>query len=160
MGKLLLLFVAVPLLDLWLLFQVGGAIGFWPTVGLVLVAGVLGAWAARVEGVRVLRAWQAAIAAGRLPEEGVLSGVLVLVGAALLVLPGILTDVVGLALLLPPSRWAAAALLRRWLKREVDSGRVRVATFGTRRGVGWPPGSEREIDVTPPRPAPHRLDDP
>lgn len=153
MGKLFLLFVAVPLLDLWLLLRVGDAIGFWPTLGLVLLAGVVGAWAAKTEGLRVLRAWQAAVAAGRLPEEGVLSSVLVLVGAALLVTPGVLTDLVGLALLLPPSRRLAASLLGRWLKRQVEHGRVRVVTFGAPGAGPRREPREDEIDVTPRPPA-------
>ncbi|HET7753885.1 MAG TPA: FxsA family protein [Anaeromyxobacteraceae bacterium] len=149
MGKLFLLAAALPLLDLWLLFRIGRSIGFWPAVAFVLVMGVVGAWLARAEGFRVLRSWQASLAAGRLPDEGVLSGVLILVGAALLVLPGIITDVLGLALVFAPTRRLVAAGLRRRIATQVAAGRVRVVTFGgvapTREPV------EDAIDVTPPR---------
>jgi UPF0716 protein FxsA len=146
-GRLFLLFVAVPLLDLWLLLRIGRGLGFWPTIALVVVTGMTGAWLAKIEGLRVLRAWQRAVAEGRLPEEGVLSGALVLVGALLLVTPGVITDVAGLALLFPPTRRLAARGLRRWLERQVRTGRVRVVTFGD---VG-PRRPGDVIDVTPPR---------
>lgn len=151
MGKLFLLFTLVPLLDLWVLVRLGDAVGWWPTLALVILTGVAGAWLARAEGLRVLRAWRAALSAGRLPEEGVLSGVLVLVGAALLVTPGVITDAAGLALLLPPTRRLAAAGLRRWLERQAQTGHVRVFTVGPGRPWGdpRPSGDEDEIDVTP-----------
>jgi UPF0716 protein FxsA len=149
-GKLFLLFTAVPLLDLWLLLAIGDVIGFWPTVGLVLLTGFAGATLARIEGLRVLGAWRAALAAGRLPEEGVLSGVLVLVGAVLLVTPGVLTDVVGLALLVPASRRLAARGLRAWLARQIRSGHVRVMSArGGGPRPGGSPASREVVDVTP-----------
>jgi UPF0716 protein FxsA len=145
---LVALFVLVPLLDLWLLLRIGGAIGFLPALALVVLTGLAGAWLARAEGFRVLRSWQASLAAGRLPEEGVLSGVLVLVGAALLVAPGVLTDAVGLALLFPPTRRLAAGAVRRWIRRRVEVGRLHVVTFDDARREA----AGAVIDVTPPRP--------
>jgi UPF0716 protein FxsA len=149
-GKLFLLFTILPILDLWLLLRIGGAIGFWPAVALVIGTGLAGAWLARAEGFRVLRSWQTSLAAGRAPEEGVLSGVLVLVGAALLVTPGVITDALGLALLFPPTRRIVAAALRRRLAAQVAAGHVRVMRFG-----GPPPartpGEGVVVDVTPRR---------
>jgi UPF0716 protein FxsA len=148
MGKLFLAFTLVPIVDLWLTLRLGRVLGVWPTIALVLASGVVGAWLARVEGARVVRGWRAALAAGRMPEEGILSGVLVLVGAVLLVSPGILTDVAGLALLFPPTRRIAAGGLRAWLERKLRLGQVRI--FTTRGPGGY--GREPEvIDVTPPR---------
>lgn len=150
MGKLFLLFVALPLVDLWVLVQIGRALGPWTALALVLGTGLAGAALARAEGYRVLRSWRSALAEGRLPDEGVLSGVLVLAGGVLLVTPGVITDALGLALLFPPTRRAVAAGVRRWLRRELDAGRVRVATW--RPGPFGHPGPE--IDVTPPHSAP------
>lgn len=150
MGKLFVLFTALPLVDLWVLLQIGRALGFWSTVALVVGTGMAGAWLARTEGFRVLHEWRRAIAEGRLPEEGVLSGLLVLAGGLLLVTPGVITDAIGLVLLFPPSRRLAAAALRRWLRRQIQEGRVRVVTS---RG-GFPPRpapDDEPIDVTPPR---------
>lgn len=156
MGKLFLLFTLLPLADLWLLLAIGRALGFWPTLALVIATGFAGAWLARAEGRRVLLGWQRALSEGRVPDEGIVSGVLVLAGGVLLVSPGVLTDVVGLALLFPPTRRLFGAGLRRWLGRKVRSGQVRVVTFG--RGPAGPPPARRAadelVDVTPPGPGP------
>lgn len=151
MGRLFLLFTAVPLLELWLLIQVGQRIGPTPTIALVLLTGIVGAWLAKAEGFRVVRQWQRAIAEGRLPEDGILSGLLVLAGGLLLITPGVLTDVVGLALLVPPIRRRAAGWLRGWALGKVRTGQIRVTTFGGR--PGGPPHGDRPpdvIDVNPP----------
>ncbi len=130
MGKYLFLaFTLIPLIELYLLLAMGRQFGFWPTVGSVLLTGVLGTVLARREGMRVLREWQGSLSQGRVPEEGILGGVLVLVGGVLLVAPGVLTDVTGLLLLFPPTRKWVAAGVRRVLERRVASGRVRVSTF-------------------------------
>lgn len=154
MGKLFLLFTLLPLLDLWLLLAIGRALGFWPTILLVVVTGAAGAWLAKAEGRRVLTGWQRAHEEGRVPDQGILSAALVLAGGVLLVTPGVVTDAMGLALLFPPSRRLAGAGLRRWLERKVRNGQVRVVTFG--HGPGWGPGprapDDEPIDVTPRRP--------
>lgn len=148
MGKLLLLFTLLPVVDLWVLLRIGRAIGVWPSVALVIATGFAGAALAKAEGRRVLAGWRRAAAEGRLPDEGILSGALVLAGGVLLVSPGVITDVLGLALLFPPSRRAVAAGVRRWLARKVRSGHVRIVTFG-----GPPPGhpGDDAVDVTPGR---------
>lgn len=126
---LLLAFIVVPFLELYLLLAIGREVGFWPTVAGVLFTSVVGAWLARKEGLRVLRRWQESLAQGRTPDEGLVSGVLVLVGGVLLVFPGVLTDVIGLFLLLPPTRRLVAALVRRRLERRMAEGTLRVTTF-------------------------------
>jgi UPF0716 protein FxsA len=152
-ARLFLLFTLLPLLDLWVLLAIGRALGFWPTLALVVATGVAGAWLAKAEGRRVLDGWRRALREGRVPDEGVLSGALVLVGGVLLVSPGVLTDVVGLALLFPPTRRLAAAGVRRYLARKVREGRVRVVTFGREPwGRGGP--ADDVVDVTPPRARP------
>lgn len=130
MARLALLFTVVPLLETYLLVVLGGLLGFWPTVGIVLLTGVVGAWLAKSEGLRVLRRWQEALAGGRVPEEGVLGGLLVLVGGVLLVTPGVLTDVVGLSLLFPPTRRRVAGWAKRWAERRIERGQVRVVSMG------------------------------
>jgi UPF0716 protein FxsA len=127
---LFLAFTVIPFLELYLLIGIGRQAGTVPTLGLVLATGLLGAWLAKREGRRVMRSWQAAMAQGRLPEDGILSGALVLVGGVLLVTPGVLTDGVGLLLLIPPTRRWIAARLRRVLERRMEAGTLRVSTFG------------------------------
>ncbi len=159
MGKLLLLFIIVPLVDAWLLIQLGGMMGFANTLLLVIATGVLGAWLFRLEGTRAWGKWQSSLAEGRVPEEGVLGGVLLLVGGVLLVTPGVITDAVGLLLLVPPTRSLVARVLGPRLTRAVknkarsvvESPNVRVVHFGFGGGPGPRPARRevhrREVDV-------------
>jgi UPF0716 protein FxsA len=138
MGKLLLLFTVVPLVELYLLVWVAERVGFWSTVALVLLTGALGAAMARAEGLRVFTSWQRALAQGRLPADGVVSGLLVLVGGVLLVTPGVLTDAVGFCLLLPPTRRLVAALLTARLEQAIARGSVHVVRGGPfGGGIGY-----------------------
>ena len=125
-GKLFLLFTIVPAIELYLLIQIGERMGAGATLALVLLTGVLGAALARREGLRVLRVWQNALAQGRVPEEGVVSGLLVLVGGVLLITPGLLTDVAGLLLLVPAVRRVVAAVLSSRIEAAISSGTIRV----------------------------------
>jgi len=118
LGRLLLLFTVVPVVELYLLITVGQHLGAEAAIGLVLVTGLLGATLARREGARVLRNWQESMAQGQMPKEGVVSSLLVLVGGVLLVTPGVVTDVTGLLLLVPWSRrWVAGVVRKRLEKR-------------------------------------------
>jgi UPF0716 protein FxsA len=162
-AKLILLFTLVPLIELYLLMLIGGWLGLWPTVAMVVVTGLVGAWLARMEGLRVLRQWQQSLAEGRMPAEGVLGGVLLLVGGVLLITPGVLTDVVGLSLLVPASRRQVSVWLRPWIERRIQRGIERGTVQVVRMGAadrfddavdGWrddverrDPNGPRIIDV-------------
>jgi UPF0716 protein FxsA len=117
LGKLLLLFTVVPVVELYLLIAIGQNVGAGPTIALVLGTGLLGAWLAKREGARVLRNWQDSMARGEIPKEGVISSVLVLLGGVLLVTPGVVTDVMGLFLLLPWTRRLVANVVRKRLEQ-------------------------------------------
>ena len=121
-------FVVVPLVELYLLLWLGSLIGFWPTVGITLVTGILGGSMAKREGVRVYRRWQQALRELRTPEEGIIDGVLVLVGGTLLVTPGVLTDITGLVLVVPVSRRPVARHLRHVLDRYLERSRLTIET--------------------------------
>ena len=138
MGRLFLLFTVVPLVELYLLIAVGRALGPGPTIALVLVTGALGAWFARLEGARVIRRWQEAMARQQLPKDGVIDGLLIFIGGILLITPGIMTDVVGLSMVMPLTRRLIAGWVRRWFERQVAEGRVRVVATGY---GGPPPGT-------------------
>jgi UPF0716 protein FxsA len=129
-GRLFLLFTALPLIDLYLLLQIGDAIGGLATLALVLVTGALGALLARAEGMRVLRAFQDAVARGVVPRDGVLSGALLMLGGALLITPGVLTDALGLVLLIPFTRRRIAALVAVHIQRAIERGGIRVVQSG------------------------------
>jgi UPF0716 protein FxsA len=110
-GKFLLLFIIVPLIEAMLLAKIGAAIGWMNTIGLVVVTGFIGAWLFKLEGGRAWRQWQESLAQGKTPPDGVLGGVLLLLGGALLITPGVITDAVGVLLLLAPTRRVIAAWL-------------------------------------------------
>ena len=136
LGRLFLLFVLVPVIELVILIQLGGVIGVMPTIGLVLLTGAVGAWLARTEGLRVLFKFQNELASGRLPGQSLFDGICVLVGGAFLLTPGVLTDLAGFALLLPASRRWFQRRIRRSLERGIAQGTVRVVTFGPGAGLG------------------------
>jgi UPF0716 protein FxsA len=126
--KLLLLFIAVPLLELLILVKLGTVVGFWPTVGLVLLTGTVGAMLAKSQGMRVLRGIQSELAVGRVPAARLLDGLLILIGGIVLLTPGLLTDIAGLLLLFPPTRNRLKRPLRRKLEGMARSGRVSFVT--------------------------------
>lgn len=144
-GRLFLLFTLVPLLELLLLIRIGEWIGALPTVGLVVVTGVLGASLARREGIRTWGRVQEELAGGRVPGVEMLHALMVVVAGAFLVTPGVLTDVAGISLLVRPVRSAVIARVRRSLEARVEEGSVRVFGFGgdrfggeSRAGEGTP----------------------
>ena len=135
LGRLALLFVVVPHLELVLLIQLGQIVGLLPTLALVVFTGVTGAWLARAEGLRVFLQFQRELASGKLPGRALMDGISVLVGGAFLLTPGVLTDVAGFSLLLPTTRRWIQRRVRKRLERQIADGTVRVVTMGS-FGVG------------------------
>jgi len=128
--RLLLLFTLVPLLELWLLLRVGGVIGAAETILLVIVTGAVGAWFARQQGLMVLTAFQRAGARGEMPTDPIIDGLMILAGGAMLITPGIVTDLIGLTLVLPFTRPFLREALKRGLAR-------RVTVVGGTAGFGY-----------------------
>lgn len=147
---LLLLFIVVPIAELALIIGVGREIGLVPTLVLLLADAVLGSLLARSQGRVAWQRFSAALQAGRPPAREVLDGALVLIGGALLLTPGFLTDVVGILLLLPPTRAVARRiLLRRLAHRMIVSmttPRPGRAPSGARERPGDVEGTAVEID--------------
>ena len=110
---LVLIFIVLPIAELFVIIQVGGAIGVWWTIGILIADSVVGSMLLRSEGRAAWRRFNEALAAGRAPAREALDGVLVIFGGAFLITPGFLTDVVGVLLLLPPTR----SVFRRWITR-------------------------------------------
>lgn len=131
-ARLALLFIAIPIAELALLVWLGSMIGFWPTMGLVVLTGVAGAALARAAGLRVITEIRAEVAAGRMPVSHMLDGLLVLVGGVVLLTPGILSDLFGLALLLPATRSVIRRFVQRKLQKLVDARRVEIIGLGGR----------------------------
>ena len=112
---LILLFIVVPLAELYVIIQVGQAIGALPTIGLLLLDSLLGSWLLRSQGRSVWGRFRVALASGRPPARETADGALVILGGALMLAPGFITDAFGILLLLPPTR----AFVRRTLLRTV-----------------------------------------
>lgn len=130
LGRLALLFVIVPIIELILLIQLGQVVGLLPTLALVVFTGVTGAWLARAEGVRVLFQFQRELASGKLPGQALLDGISVLVGGAFLLTPGVLTDVAGFSLLMPITRRWLQRRVRARLENRIRDGSIQVVTMG------------------------------
>ncbi len=115
--RLLLLFTIVPLTELYLLLQVGSVLGVGLTILLVVGTGVVGAYLARLEGWRTLRQMQENLHNGIAPTGELIDAALILGAGLLLITPGIVTDIVGFSLLLPPTRTA----LKRTIRRRIEA---------------------------------------
>jgi UPF0716 family protein affecting phage T7 exclusion len=124
---LFLSFLLVPVLEIYVIIQVGQAIGGWPTVALLLIESLLGAWIVRREGRRAWRALNGTFRSGRLPERELSDAALVLVGGVLLLTPGFATDAIGFLFVLPFTRPAVRRLLAAYVSRRVRITRRRMA---------------------------------
>jgi len=151
---LVAIFIAVPIAELYLIYTIGDAIGVLPTLLLLAVDSVLGSLLLRSQGRAVWRRFNETMAAGRVPHQELQHGIAVIFGGALLVTPGFLSDVLGLLLLLPPTRAVILRLVMRRMSRRVEArvvaGGARPASRGadvegsaTERPRGEPPRLER-----------------
>lgn len=135
---LFLIFIAVPLIEIAIFIEVGGAIGVWPTVGIVLATAFIGATLLRVQGLTTWRRAEEAMRRGEPPVAEMLDGVFLFIAALLMVTPGLFTDCIGFALLIPPFR---RAIGRHAARRIAASSRFTVYSSGMaggRRGPGGP----------------------
>ncbi len=116
---LFLLFTLMPLLELWLLFQLSGVFGFWTTIAVVLLTGIVGAALAKAQGWHAMFRIQNELRAGKMPAKAMGDGVMILIAGVLLITPGVITDIVGLSLLLPPVRLGVRKGVQLWLAKHV-----------------------------------------
>jgi UPF0716 protein FxsA len=127
---LALVFVVVPVLEIYVLIQIGQVIGAWWTVLLLVADGFLGSWLMKREGARAWEALRVALQSGRMPTRELADGALILVGGTLLVTPGFLSDVAGLFCVLPLTRPLARRALTRFLTRRLLAAAVPVPGAG------------------------------
>ena len=121
LALLVVIFIGVPIAELYLIYKVGDAIGVLPTLALLALDSVLGSLLLRSQGKTVWRRFNEAMAAGRIPHGELQHGVAVIFGGAFLITPGFLTDVIGLLLLLPPTRAVILRLVTRTITRRMSS---------------------------------------
>ena len=124
--RLLFLFILVPLLELYILIKIGGYLGAFPTVALVVLTALLGIVIVRLEGLRTLQKIRQSLSQGIVPAEEMVDGVLIFVGGILLITPGVLTDLFALVLLIPYTRTIFKRWLRRRFDRKIAAGNVRL----------------------------------
>ena len=142
--KLLLLFILVPVAELYLFLTLGKFIGIGYTLAIIVLTAFLGAGLTRSQGARAMARFRQATAEGRLPHKEVIDGLLILLAGAVLLTPGFLTDTVGFLLLVPPAR----AVIRGWLAKYLK-GKIQVMTppTGHHGPPQKPPGDDGFIDV-------------
>jgi UPF0716 protein FxsA len=131
---LVLAFIVVPLVEIYVLIQVGQAIGPWWTILILVADSILGTWLIRREGGRAWRALQTALSSGRMPARELADGALILIGGTLMLAPGFVTDAVGILLILPFTRPVARRLLTTVVARRL----VVVPPPGRGPGAGGP----------------------
>jgi UPF0716 protein FxsA len=136
---LVVLFIVVPIAELYVIIQVGEAIGLWPTLALLLADALLGSFLLKHQGRGAWRRFNEALAQRRFPGREVVDGLLIVVGGTLLLAPGFITDIFGLILLIPPTRAIVRGLLKRF-----TIGRFLVVGMpgGGRFGAPHEPGAQ------------------
>ncbi|KAB3532886.1 FxsA family protein [Alkaliphilus serpentinus] len=122
LGKLILLFTVIPIVELALLLKLNTYIGLPYTILIVLLTGVVGAYLAKSEGRGILRNIRYEMSQGRMPGDELVNGLCVLVGGAFLITPGLLTDVTGFILVIPITREILKRTIKRKLKRMLEEG--------------------------------------
>lgn len=134
-ARILILLLVVPLVELVLLFRIGGWIGFFPTAGLLILTAILGSVLVKREGLSVWRRFQERLTRGELPGDQIVDGMIVLASGVMLISPGVITDVIGILGLIPLTRIPIRRLVLKRMAKGVSSGAVRM-TFGS-----WGAGS-------------------
>ncbi len=122
--RLVLLFTVVPLVELALLIKLGQHLGVGYTVAIVLVTGVAGAFLAKTQGISILNRIGEELEEGRVPGNQIVDGLCVLVGGAMLITPGLITDMCGFFLVVPATRFIVREWLKQWFRNMIDRGQV------------------------------------
>lgn len=128
---LFLAFVAVPIIEITVIIKVGGLIGAWQTVGLIVLTAAVGTTLVRAQGFQILARAQQSLNQGQFPAAEMVDGMALLVAGVLLLTPGFVTDALGLALVIPPLRRAIATLIWRWA---LSRGGIHMETQAWGRG--------------------------
>ncbi len=144
LSRLLLLFILVPTIELILLIQIGQVVGVLPTIALIIFTGAVGAFLARRQGLQVLGRLRSQAQAGQLPADPLFDGAIILVASALLLTPGILTDIFGFLCLIPTTRQWLKKIISARVKRAIQSGQIKVGFQGQGFNMNMNPRREPE----------------
>ena len=124
--RLMIVFIFVPVMELYILIEAGRIIGIGATIGLIMMTGIAGAWLARSQGLEILRKIQMDTTNGQMPAQSLIEGALILVGGLLLLTPGFFTDALGFSFLIPITRELWRKGLSAWLGKQIRQGSVTV----------------------------------
>jgi len=124
--RLIALFTIIPVIEIYVLLEVGSLIGAPWTIALIFLTGIAGAWLARSQGFDLLRRIQSDLGAGRVPASELIDGVLILIGGVLLLTPGFCTDLLGFGLLTPPTRNGLKKLVSRKIEKMIRDGQIHI----------------------------------
>ncbi len=128
LGRLLALFLIMPIVELALLVQFDKWIGFWPTIGIIVFTGVLGSYLAKREGLLVWRQFNQRLGTGAMPDKEAVDGIIILCAGALLITPGVITDFLGFVGLFPATRAVVRRIIMKRVSRYVEE---KTMTFTT-----------------------------
>ncbi len=120
--KLLILFVIVPVTELYILIEVGKKIGSLTTIGIIILTGIIGAYLVKSQGFMILKKIQNDLNEGIMPGDSLIQGAIILAGGILLLTPGFVTDIIGFIFLIPVSRNIVKKYLLKWLKGKIKEG--------------------------------------
>ena len=121
-AKLLILFIIIPVTELYILIEVGKKIGSLTTIGVIILTGIIGAYLVKGQGFMILKKIQNDLNEGIMPGDSLIQGVIILAGGILLLTPGFVTDIVGFIFLIPVSRNIVKKYLLKWLKGKIKEG--------------------------------------
>ena len=156
MATLLLLFIVVPAVELALLIQVGARIGTPATIAIIVGTGVVGAALAKQQGLRTVQKIQSELDTGALPTTALVDGVIILIAGALLITPGLLTDVAGFLCLVPVTRALVKRTLQRRFERAIKAQHIEVTSEFYQTGASERPPIHDVTPVGPPGREPRR----
>lgn len=121
---ILLLMIVIPALEIWGLVKASDLIGGWQTVLAVIATGVIGAYLAKMEGIRTWMQAQNDLNQGQIPGQAILDGISIFAGGLLLLTPGFFTDAIGLSLIIPPTRHLLQMYIKKWLEKKIRNGDI------------------------------------
>lgn len=121
---LLTIFILVPILEIYVLISAGKIIGLWPTIGLIILTGMAGAYLLRTQGADILARINFALNQGELPTEELIDGAMIFCGGLTLLTPGFCTDILGFSMLLPITRPWLKMWMKRYFKRQIDNKNI------------------------------------
>ncbi len=120
--QLVILFTLIPLVELYILIEIGGMIGALNTILIIAATGILGAGLAKSQGLQVMRKINLSAEQGRFPAEELIDGLFILLGGFTLLTPGFITDLLGLSMLFPPTRTLYKRLAKRMIENKMETG--------------------------------------